>query len=207
MIKELSVRFGDYLAKELTLDQRNRNITVYGLEVIIGGIIKTVIFVSLALLFNMFFQLITVLLVFGTIRWIAGGVHCSSYSRCMILSLVLMFGTAFLGIGLASHINPDKFLIASFVFGIFINCLYAPVDPPEKPINSIKKRNLLKLAACIQLGLYWLLFSRASFSADIAACAGLAVLVESITMSPWGIRLIHKIDACMEKIGERRCET
>lgn len=207
MIKELSIKCGDYLARELSLDQRNRNITVFGLEVIIGGFIKTVTFISLALVFNIFFQLITVLMVYGTLRWTAGGVHCSSYSRCMVLSLVLMFGTALTGVNLAPYLDLEKLIIVSFLIGIIINGVYAPVAPPEKPIKSVKKRRLLKLTAIAQLSVYLLLFKMIDLPGDILACTCLAVLLESFTLSPWGMKFIHMVDTYMSRLGGRRCAT
>ncbi|GBF34325.1 accessory gene regulator B [Desulfocucumis palustris] len=205
MIKEYSVKIGEYLACELSLDQRNKNITVFGLEVIIGAIVKSCVFLVIAFSLGVFYEALAVTIVKSSLRWVAGGPHCSSFFNCTIVSSSLIFGFTWIGFLLADIILLKQSMIAVFLFALAVNLLYAPSDPPQKPINNPGKKILLKLVVCAQLAGYMLIVNLNILPSDIACCILMGILLESLTLFPPGAGLIQRLDQLMTRSSERRC--
>lgn len=192
------------MAGELSLDQRKRNITVFGLEVIVGGIIKMVVFLVIAAGLGVLPEAFTVSAVYATLRWVAGGTHCNSYFRCIVVSMMLIFSFTGMGLLLAEKAYQDQLITAVFFFALVMNIIYAPMDPPQKPIKSRGKRNIIKALVSTQLVIYWLICYSKFLSDTIAYSILMGILLESITMLPPGAWLVQRIDEIIEKL-ERRC--
>ena len=83
-IHELSVRFAAYLAQELNSDQRQELRMAYGLEILLGEIIKLIVIISLSWMLNILPEVLTITVTAGILRLASGGEHCSEYYRCLI---------------------------------------------------------------------------------------------------------------------------
>jgi accessory gene regulator B len=146
-IHELSVRFAGYLAQELNSDQRQELRMAYGLEILLGEIVKLVTIISLSLLLGIFPEVLTITVCAGILRLASGGEHCSEYYRC------LMGGTAwFLFLGwvvrsLNNLLNQPTINISVgllFFISIIIILKYAPGETENKPIKSENEQKKFK---------------------------------------------------------------
>ena len=164
-IHELSVRFAAYLAQELNSDQRQELRMAYGLEILLGEIIKLIVIISLSWILNILPEVLTITVTAGILRLASGGEHCSEYYRCLIGGtawfLFLGWGVHSLNILLnQSTINISAGLL--FFLSIILILKYAPGETENKPISSEAERKKFKnwsVAIMIIYGFIIVLFS------------------------------------------------
>lgn len=137
LIKRLSNTIGEKLADNLNQDIEDAEIYSYALQMLIGGIIKAIIFLATAYTFNLFLELMIFLAVFGGLRLFAGGYHSEHFVVCLVISLGL-----FVVAGKVPILLPgDQFwifilLFFGFLIFMYLNNKYVPVTVNYKLINK-----------------------------------------------------------------------
>lgn len=195
MIHEWSARLARYLGSELALTDSKVSIITYGLEVLIGGIIKLVIYVTVPLLFGVFNQFAVAFISAAGLRLVSGGYHCTAYYRCLIYTLIIYLAIAFSAKYLAQYTLPaQEILLAILGLAFIISAILAPVDVPEKPIISNKRRRLLKITSCIVVIVYAVIFIYWQPSPDIVWACNLAILSHLLTLTKPGHGFIRFLD-------------
>ena len=81
-IHALSVKCAGYLARELGSDHRQEQRMAYGLEIILGEVIKVIILLLLAWLLGILPEILVLSFTASILRLASGGEHCSEYYRC-----------------------------------------------------------------------------------------------------------------------------
>ncbi len=199
-IHELSVKWAAYLARELESDRIQENRMAFGLELLLGEIVKLALVITISYLLGILPEVLTITLVAGFLRLASGGEHCSAYYRCLIGGL-----SCFILLGWTAHlINPlinNSVLwlvicIGSFISGAIL-WQYAPGDTANKPINTLEQKKLFRKWSFIILGVY-ICIMVAMMQIPAARLLVLPMLIgileQSFTISPWGYNFIHSID-------------
>lgn len=195
MIHTWAVNIAEILSRELKLDKKRTSIVIYGLEVILGGIIKLFIFITLPLVLGVFTQFIAANLASGFLRLTSGGVHCSSYYRCLIVSTTIFLIIAFVSKYLFIYIVfVDLILWFSLALALVVFVIKAPVDVPEKPIRNHSRRRMLKIISCIMVMLYFLLFLYWKPEPDVILASSLGVLFHTFTLTRPGHTSVFLVD-------------
>lgn len=199
-IHDLSCRCAAYLAQQLEADQIKENRMAFGLELLLGEIVKLFFIIALAYALGILPEVLTITVTAGILRLASGGEHCSAYYRCLI------GGTAcFLLLGWIAHIlNPVLIgtglwlavVIASLLVGGIIG-QYAPGDTENKPINTeaerikFKKWSLLVLFLYIVIMIILMQFETVSL---LVLPMLIGMLEQAFTITPWGYRFLHWVD-------------
>lgn len=199
-IHDLSCRCAAYLAQQLEADQIKENRMAFGLELLLGEIVKLFFIIALAYALGILPEVLTITVTAGILRLASGGEHCSAYYRCLI------GGTAcFLLLGWIAHIlNPVLIgtglwlavVIASLLVGGIIG-QYAPGDTENKPINTeaerikFKKWSLLVLFLYIVIMIILMQFETVSL---LVLPMLIGMLEQAFTITPWGYRFLHGVD-------------
>ena len=203
-IHELSVRFAAYLAQELNSDQRQELRMAYGLEILLGEIIKLIVIISLSWMLNILPEVLTITVTAGILRLASGGEHCSEYYRCLI------GGTAwflFLGWGVHSLnnlLNQSTIIISAgllFFLSIILILKYAPGETENKPISSEAERKKFKnwsVAIMIIYAFIIVLFSNLSVLNMFALPIATGIIAQAFTVSPAGYGFIHFVDRVLD---------
>lgn len=125
------------------IDDEKAEVINYGLYLFFSDGIKTIIVLSIAYYFNVFWYTITAIAIGGLLRTFSGGVHAKSWLGCLLSNSIISFSTVYLAIYFS---DISKFLIASVVFPISFTIiyLYAPSDHENKPVVSKKQRKFLR---------------------------------------------------------------
>lgn len=117
-------------------------VMMYGLETIYLLITKMVVIFLTAYLLGIFKEMLLILITYNIIRSQAFGIHASKSIYCLISSLIMFVGGAFI----------CKYLVLPFgvIISIALICnvcllLYAPADTYKRPLINIKKRKKFKL--------------------------------------------------------------
>lgn len=124
----------------MNADQDDVDIYAYSLEVLLGTVLEIALIIFLSFLTNILTTTVICLAVFSSIRFFGGGVHCSTYLRCLVTANILM-----LGLGKLATLPVSQGLLSSLVLAALIFSLYAviewvPAGTEKKVITDIPTR-------------------------------------------------------------------
>lgn len=186
-----SYKCANFLTQQLNESHEQRRVYYYGFQILIGGIVKVIIFLVLSYIAGVLIPVISTLVFFGFIRTVAGGYHMDKFDRCLITSLVLFIGAGFI----AKYVGPQlSTLLLSILTGIvffmalFVLIKYAPSDTPYKPIVNPVRRKRLKTISIINLCIWVVVNSLLIYyEQKMFATAGIVgVLLALFIVSPAG---------------------
>ena len=130
-----------HLARQVHLPQDRVDSLRFGLEIIIGTLVKGLLLFALAWALNIVVEVAVALLVGSGFRLLAGGAHATGYVRCLVLGLTLYLVTGWASLHSASLISPNLsiyLLLAAFLFCLLAVLLWAPGPVPGKTLTSTK---------------------------------------------------------------------
>ena len=156
MFRNLAEDIAFLLIKHKILDIEQRDIYIYGLEVILlnGGLVLTI-----SLLFGVMINFWAYLIFFLPIRIFSGGYHAKTSERCFVLSTV-MYG---LSIALTKFIpllyTLWEWRIAGIV-SLFVILVMAPLINENNPLSKTqRKRNRIIVYILLVLDLAFFILS------------------------------------------------
>lgn len=178
-VHSMAMTLGNVIARELNYDNVKRAKISYGLEAIIGLIIKSVVFTVVPFWFGVLKQSLIAMFTIAFIRYASGGMHCKTFIGCLIVSTAV-----YISIGMLAKvliINDYLYYILN-IASFLIIVLRAPVDPPEKPIKTKQKRYVMKLISILIL-LLLIYVSRITIENDVknSIILGMCFQVLSLT--------------------------
>lgn len=118
----------------------------YGLETIYLTIVKTIVFIIIALLLNTTKELLYFMLFYGILRLTGFGVHAQKSSHCWISSIITF---VFIPILIKYVIIHKYILYILSLISLIILSIYAPADTPKRPLINKKKRIIYKTITII----------------------------------------------------------
>lgn len=123
----------------------------YGLEAIYITVTKTIVIFSLALIFNIFREMLLLLIFFNILRTTGFGLHASKGWICLLSSSLIFIILPFF-----SKLITIPIYIKSLlgVIAIILIYVYTPADTIKRPIISKKRReiyNFVTTISCILL--------------------------------------------------------
>ena len=201
MIKKLSKKLSVSLSKSLDGDSEDVEIWAYGLELLLNGTIKFGLIAGLSASFGIFKPTILTLITFAAFRCFGGGVHFSTYLRCLTFGVI-----KFLILGSISNMkgNMSNYSLLFFVtlfLGILTIIKWVPGDTEIKPIKDKEDRKKQKIKTTIVLILWMIivqiLISLNSFKYILPIILG--ALTSFIFITPLGYWFITSIDNILDK--------
>ncbi len=198
-LNQLAGRTASYLSKELVLETNKIDTLRFGLEIIYAALIKGFILFSLAYLLGILPEVAFAVACGAIYRLLSGGAHCNGYWRCLTLGVFTYLGAGELGIHLGRDLSintPVYLLLAVYLLSLFCVVALVPGEVPYKKFTDVSERNMFKILSAVYLCL-WLGVSIVVLRYDGAslALAGLiAVMIQTISFSPPGYKIIHQLD-------------
>ena len=119
------------------INEEELEIINYGLESIYLTLVKIVIIIFLSLLLGIFKEVILMIVSYNIIRFFAFGLHAPNSTSCLITSIILFIGGAYVSVYLDISIYIK--IIISFI-SILLISIYAPADTEKRPLINRKKR-------------------------------------------------------------------
>jgi len=199
-IHELSVRCAAYLAHQLEADRIKENRMAFGLELLLGEIVKLLCVITLSYALGILPEVLTITVTAGVLRLASGGEHCSAYYRCLIGGTL-----CFLLLGWAAHsLNPMltrtylwlTVVISSLLVGAILG-KYAPGDTENKPINTEEERTKFKKWSLITASVYCVvMITMMQFEKShiLVLPMIIGMMEQAFTVTPWGYGFIHWVD-------------
>lgn len=200
-MQTLSKALARLLGYKLQADQDQIDIFAYSLEVLLGTVFEIFMIVFLAFLLNIAGTTSICLLVFSSIRFLGGGVHSSTYFRCLITGTLLLLGLGKLAaIPLSQTVLSSTWLLA-LLLSIYAVSRWIPAGTAKKVIRDESVRLKQKRKVSILLGI-WLVAAGLliNYGLDSYALAALFGIFGSLFLSsPWGYQTIKTLDNFIDK--------
>lgn len=193
-----------YLADVLNENHNKRSVYYYGFYIVFSTLVKGIILISLSLLLGIMLPALLTVIVFGSLRMLAGGYHFDSYGKCLLVSLALIITAALISQytyiywSIASMV---LFLIPAFAFSLYLLIKYAPKDTPTKPITDPAAIRKFKRLSIAYLGILLIICCGLVFfnlkMHVVSICFG--ILLEVFTITPAGHRFFNIIKTGLKR--------
>lgn len=205
LVLKLAYICAKQLAVSLNENHNKRAIYYYGFYILFGSLTKGIILISLSLIFGVLKPALLIVLVFGSLRMLAGGFHFDTFGRCLFVSIGLfmlaavMVDYTYIYWSISSVI---AFIVITFIISLYILIKYAPKDTPSKPITDPVKVIKLKKYSVVFLFLLYVLCSiLAVYNLKLYAIAIVfGILLEVFSVSPAGNSLFSKLKTSLNKL-------
>lgn len=136
------------------ITDENAEIILYGLQLIIGELPKTILLFVIGFLIGMGWYMIFAFIAIMPYKAVSGGFHLHTHLGCILSTVVFFYGVIFISKYLVLDDIQRYILVAlSFIFGILMVSMYAPADTEDVPIISKRERKLKKILSYIMLTL------------------------------------------------------
>lgn len=196
----MAKRLGDLLESKESVE-----IYAYGLRLVLMLMLNLALVFFAASLLKIIPTTLAFLAVFIPFRAFGGGVHLSTWPRCITIGSFLMLGSSYC----AAVVNIQLYqLYILLLFALFITLLsivkWVPASTEKNPINDFRiirmqKRNMLITTTvwtcCILSFIY-------SGNNPIAFAMVLGAIVSAILISPFGFYLMGVIDRMLNRFGK-----
>ncbi len=150
MANRVAVKIADFLCKNNTIRNEEKDIYVYGFEIFFSNVINFTLILFLGYLFHQFYQAMLFYIAFVVTRSFSGGYHASTYIKCNIA-----FASIFIITMLISRLLlPTISLVYLLGFmAIYIGTIleYAPIENSNKVLLEADKQKYRKISIVISI--------------------------------------------------------
>lgn len=213
MIENISKAVAEKVSNELNYDNERKEVIQYGTYALIQTLISIISVLILGLIFNIALEALIFLFTASILRKYSGGAHSESSNVCTLLGIIISTCVGFL-IKSSFFVNMDfEFIIFAgivvFVFAYFIIFKYAPVDTPNKPIKTEKKKKRMKKGSLKILTIYLFIVllntilyynSDVVFAKQVILSILFGIAWQCMTLTALGNILLKTIDSFTNKI-------
>lgn len=197
MVKIISKTLASELGNRLHSSKEDMEVFAYGLEIVLCSCIKIILILGSAYLFGVFNITLFYLLSFILLRHYGGGVHLSTYKRCLCAGLISTIFCAKFVDGL--WLEPNIILWLTFmllILGSFCIFKWVPAGTSKKMINDsvqrLKQKIKTSLVLTLILVIIGLLYINKYYYYAFSMVLG--GFVSFYLMSPLGYKTIYSIE-------------
>lgn len=120
------------------IKEEEREIYLYGLELLIATIFKGLVIVIIGALTGLIKEMLIFTLFFSGLRIQAGGYHAKTILGCLIGTLIIAF-TSITVVRILPEAHQSYYILVSMVASIVLVFLYAPLESENKPLSKEEK--------------------------------------------------------------------
>lgn len=195
----LALMVGKYAEREEDTDYIR-----YGLEIIIGGLLKMTILFSVAYLFSVLQPMVWAFCTFAFFRSLTGGHHYSTYGRCLVAGLIMLIGIAYISVTLKdvvplNYVNYLLYCVS--IYGFILAYKYAPSNHFYKKCTEKQKHRLRKFSFiaifCWFFLVYYLL--KTTYTVEILLASILGFIFQVSSLHPHTYKFVEKIEKLLER--------
>ncbi len=146
MLSKIAERLTRHLLRCNIINEEDKDIYIYGLELLVSFIFSVSIIILLGVLLNSIFETIIFLMVFILLRGFSGGFHARTYWMCSFVTF-LTYGISLLFSKLI-FIHLIGYMIL-FVIGVIIMIIFSPIDHPNKALSQKQKKKFKSLSVIV----------------------------------------------------------
>lgn len=211
-MEKLTYKIGEKIGNELGLDKDKKEVIAYGAFAILHTLLSLSLTTILGFFFGVLIETLIISFTIYLLRKYSGGVHASTPLNCAIISVIIAVGLSLIVSKLAIKDNIYIIIllgIASFVWSYYTIYKLCPVDSPNKPIKTFKKKARMRKASIRILHIYltivfstilFYLYTKDIFYLNLSICIYLGILWQSFTLTKECHVFIFKIDGFLNKL-------
>ena len=177
-----------FLSKYQDYSEDEKEKLSYGLEGIYLTYTKMIIILALALILDIFIEVIGILFFFNIIRYFGFGVHAGKSSECLISSIFSFIVLPYILLNI--NINNLAIIIISIICIIDL-LIFAPADTVKRPFKNKKKRLIRKVLTLITAFIY-VIFALIIKSDIISKLLIISLIIEAIMVNPITYKLLKQ---------------
>lgn len=201
-MEKLAHKFASYISLSLGYDDEKEAVIAYGLTAIIQVSATILLVLLLGILAGVLIESLIVCFSVALFRKYSGGAHAETAEFCTCFTTLYCTFAAFLSKRWLSMLYSPILMgvVIILIFGLSFIAVYklAPVDTPNKPIRTAKKRRRMRVGSFAILTIYFLLsvvFFVLSLQFDAFKSYGISLLFgiawQVFTLTHLGSRFIH----------------
>jgi len=198
-VHDASVKIAGYIAGQTGEAEKNP-IYTYGMEIILGTVIKFGLILALAMVTGILKPTFLIIFIAAGFRILSGGVHCSAYYRCLICGLVVFLSLGYM-VQLASPLMAMStlkfFTLTGFILTLLITICYAPVDTERKLITETAKRMKMKMLSIIFVFTLYCFILLIDFNKEVTLPFLVGLIWQAFTLTPAGDWVMKKADGML----------
>uniref|UniRef100_UPI0040568B9C accessory gene regulator B family protein n=1 Tax=Agathobacter sp. TaxID=2021311 RepID=UPI0040568B9C len=137
MIKTLGSKFTDYLEEKEIIAKEEKEVYLYGSELLISEMISIVTVLGLGILIRHFWESIFYLLVYTSIRVYAGGYHAATHRKCIAFFNIMYIGIVCMADLLSSMMNHN--ILGIVLLSVAIIWILAPVEDARNLLEDSER--------------------------------------------------------------------
>lgn len=203
MIHQLAEKIAEYLGRELKLENSRKAVITYGLEIVLGGLVKLLVFLAIPFILGILHQTWAAVISSVLYRLPAGGAHCSAYYRCLAGSLVTFSFIGLLAKMAAGYNLPvDTIVLSTLILAAVATAIWVPADTEKKPVTRPGDRIKAKIWAYGVLFAYVLLWYTCDLPRDLVLAGSVGLLIQVFTVTPAGYRAMDRLDRILAGLSE-----
>ena len=170
----------NFIKENKDFDESKLEEIEYGLEAIYITLEKTVVIFTVAFILGIIKELLILLLFYNLIRMVSFGLHATKSSICLISSLLMFIGGAFL-IKYLTLPFVLKYIIGTISFLLILK--NAPADTYKRPIVNPKRRMVYKIISSI-IALVYVILCLCTKDNLISNAILLSLVMQNCMISP-----------------------
>lgn len=170
----------NYIEKNTDYDKTKLAEIKYGLESIYLTFSKLIVISILAIILDIFKEMVIYMLIYNLIRMPSFGLHATKSWICLLSSTILFIGIPYLCIVLAI---PTIIKIIIGIVGTLLMFKNSPADTKKRPIVSKKRRKVYKILSIV-LAIIFTICSILIKDNFISNCFILGLIMQNCMISP-----------------------
>lgn len=209
-MEKLSKKLASNIAKTLGYDDEKEQVVAYGLTALLQTVVTVLIVFIIGLIVGTPIESLILCFSVSSLRKYSGGAHVSYIELCTAMGVVYCIIFAVISrYVLVSLISPGIMIAADVVvYALAYFSIYklAPVDSPNKPIKTLKKKQRMRKGSYITLSVFLaasLIFLLTGFHSRIMFSYGISLLFgiawQIFTLTSLGSRFLHRMDSMLRK--------
>jgi accessory gene regulator B len=211
-MEKLIQKLANKISVELNFDEDKRAVVAYGLIALIQLILFVFFITFIGFFLGIALEALTMLFSVSLLRRFSGGAHAGSFEVCTVSGIFFCLLLPFLAKLFAiPYLNIYSFvilLIIVFLLATYILYKYAPVDHPNKPIKSEKKKRRMRKNSFITLFIFFIISIVLVFFGSYCSLLNrllfsifLGILWQIFTLTSSGAKSLKLLDNFFNKVN------
>jgi accessory gene regulator B len=188
LVKILAFRLSKLSNKHSSIFSDNFKIDYYLFQAILSDLLKVLIALGINFIFGTVTGFLIIVAIFGSLRFLTGGFHASSFNSCMIITLSLFITTPIIARLLYNNIKINMFYLTGvMIFCLILDILYSPRFLVELEKRVKYKYKIFSIIYLILI--YILAFKYKQYSITVY----IAIIIQLITVTPMMYVISNKL--------------
>jgi accessory gene regulator B len=216
-MERLARKIASNIAGSLDYDDEKERVIAYGLTAMLQVAVTVILVFSIGLLVGAPVEALIICFSVSILRKYSGGAHAGTIEECISISVIYCVVFALISRRLLLPVlnTYSMLFIIIVVYALSFIAIFklAPVDSPNKPIKTDKKKRRMRRGSFITLSVYFvlsILFLLLSLKYHNRSSLGISLLFGIIwqifTLTKFGFYFLKKIDFGVNNIFRNRRE-